>query len=120
MCRRMAVCLMVALTVSLGGCATAINMQNVTMRKPYGGFTMPLDDFFGGNEAGDYVLLRFWPLWLLDKPFSLFGDTVTLPYTLWLQRESWLRRDGLEAAPADGSVSAGGSWAAGYERHDTK
>jgi len=82
--------LLAVLTAGFSGCATAINMQNATMQKPYGGFTMPLDDFFGGTEAGDYVAVRFCPIWLLDKPLSLFGDTITLPYTLWVQRASWL------------------------------
>jgi uncharacterized protein YceK len=79
---RRAAWLAVVLIASAGGCATAINLQQADMRKPYGGFTMPLDDFFGGGEAGDYVRVRFWPIWLLDKPLSLAGDTLTLPYTL--------------------------------------
>jgi uncharacterized protein YceK len=112
MCRRISICLMVALTVLVGGCATAINMQDAALRKPYGGFTMPLDDFFGGSEAGDYVLVRFWPIWLLDKPFSLFGDTLTLPYILWLQRDSSSHHEEAE--------SAAGSGASGYDRYGTK
>ncbi len=99
MCRRLASCLAAVLVVSVSGCATAINMQQAAMRKPYGGVNMCLDDFFGGSEAGDCVLQRYWPIWLLDKPFSLFGDTVTLPYTLWVQRESWLPGKGLAATP---------------------
>jgi hypothetical protein len=74
--------------VGAGGCATALNMQDVSLRKPYGGFTMPVDDFFGGEPAGEYTAVRFWPLWLLDKPLSLCADTLTLPYVLWLRREA--------------------------------
>jgi uncharacterized protein YceK len=105
--RRVAIWLAAALVISAGGCATAINLQEATKQKPYGGFTMPLDDFFGGAEAGDYVLLRFWPLWLLDKPLCLFGDTVTLPYTLWLQRAAWLPSTSPTAAPDQAPQPAG-------------
>jgi uncharacterized protein YceK len=110
-------CLAAVLLASAGGCATAINMQQADMRKPYGGVTMPLDDFFGGGEAGDYVLVRFWPIWLLDKPLSLAADTLTLPYTLWVQRATWLPekkpattpgRAGATVPPAAGDPSAGG------------
>lgn len=86
----MAMGLAAALVLSIGGCATAINLQDTRQQKPYGGFLMPLDDFFGGEEAGDYVSFRFWPIWLVDKPLSLFGDTISLPYVLWLQRAIWL------------------------------
>src|SRR6185437_6782961 len=40
--RRMTAYLLAVLTAGFSGCATAINMQNATMQKPYGGFTMPL------------------------------------------------------------------------------
>jgi uncharacterized protein YceK len=68
------------------GCATALNMQDATLRKPYGGFTMSPTEFFGGDQYAEVVSYLFWPMWLLDKPLSLCADTVTLPYTLWAQR----------------------------------
>jgi uncharacterized protein YceK len=116
--RGMTACLMAALAVSLGGCATSINMQDAAMQKPYGGFTMPLEDFFGGNEAGDYVTMRFFPIWLLDKPLSLFGDTITLPYTLWLQRASRLHRDAPKASPGQAPQRIGTPSARGTSQGD--
>lgn len=77
------------LTVAGAGCATALNVQDASLRKPYGGVAMPPTEFFGGNESGEaaeYAALFFWPLWLFDKPLSLFADTLTLPYTLYAQR----------------------------------
>jgi uncharacterized protein YceK len=106
---RVAACVVVALAASVGGCATAINMQDAAMRKPYGGFTMSPDDFFGGSEAGEYVVVRFWPMWLLDKPLSLVADTVTLPYTLWVQRDAKLHPNGSNAVP--GQVPRPTGWA---------
>jgi len=82
--------LAVSLTLLIGGCATAINVQDATLQKPYGGFTMPVTDFFGGGATSDTVAVKFWPLWLVDKPLSFVGDTLTLPYTLWVQRNTWL------------------------------
>jgi uncharacterized protein YceK len=73
------------------GCATALNVQDASLRKPYGGVTMPITDFFGGCESGEfaeYASVFFWPLWLCDKPFSLLADTLTLPYTLAAQRDA--------------------------------
>jgi uncharacterized protein YceK len=81
-----------ALTLTLSiagtGCATALNMQDDSMRKPYGGVTMPVAEFFGGGESAEYSSLLFWPIWLFDKPLSLFADTLTLPFTLSAQRDS--------------------------------
>lgn len=77
-----------ALTVASLGCATALNMQDEKLRKPYGGFTMPIIDFFGNTESSESAALLFWPVWLIDKPLSLFGDTLTLPYILYVGRET--------------------------------
>lgn len=76
------------LTIAGNGCATALNVQDASFCKPYGGFTMPMNDFFGGGEPADYASLLFWPIWLLDKPFSLFADTLTLPYILAKQQDA--------------------------------
>ena len=81
----------VGLTVVGSGCATALNVQDAALCKPYGGVTMPLTDFFGGNQSGEfseYGAMFFWPFWIIDKPFSLFADTLTLPYTLYAQRNA--------------------------------
>lgn len=81
----------VGLTVAAMGCATALNLQDATLRKPYGGATMPITEFFGGSESGvsaEYGALFFWPFWLLDKPLSFLGDTLSLPYTLYVQRNA--------------------------------
>jgi uncharacterized protein YceK len=79
------------LTVVGTGCATALNIQDASRCKPYGGVTMPLTEFFGGCESGEaseYSAFLFWPFWLFDKPFSLVGDTLALPYTLRAQRNT--------------------------------
>ncbi|MHB1426384.1 MAG: YceK/YidQ family lipoprotein [Gemmataceae bacterium] len=76
------------LTVAGTGCATALNLQEASQRKPYGGFTMPMTDFFGGGDSAEYAAFLFWPFWLLDKPLSLFADTLTLPYTLSVQHDA--------------------------------
>jgi len=70
------------------GCATALNIQDASLSKPYGGVTMPLVEFSGGGELSEYSALILWPFWLLDKPLSLLADTLTLPYTLWAPRDS--------------------------------
>jgi uncharacterized protein YceK len=84
--RRWLVAVVLALALAGGGCATALNLQDEVQRKPYGGFTMPIADFFGSGDFGEVGGILFWPLWLVDKPLSLFGDTITLPYTLWVRR----------------------------------
>jgi hypothetical protein len=76
------------LTIASLGCATALNMQDEKLRKPYGGFTMPIVDFFGNTESSEAAALLFWPVWLIDKPLSLFGDTLTLPYVLYVRRDT--------------------------------
>ena len=79
------------LTVVGSGCATALNIQDASRCKPYGGVAMPLTEFFGGGESGEaseYSALFFWPFWVLDKPLSLFADTLTLPYTLHVQQST--------------------------------
>lgn len=83
----MALGLMVVAT----GCATALNIQDAALRKPYGGVAMSITDFFGGSDSGEaseYASLFFWPFWVFDKPLSLFADTLTLPYTLYSQRNT--------------------------------
>ena len=73
------------------GCATALNVQDASLRKPYGGVTMPITEFFGGSDSGEfaeYAAIMFWPWWLVDKPFSLVADTLTLPYLLAERRNN--------------------------------
>src|SRR5262245_5019746 len=85
---------MLVLTVAHGlmvagvGCATAMNMEDNSQRKPYGGVTMPLFEFTGDGDLAEYRALLLWPYWVLDKPLSLFADTLTLPYILWSQRDA--------------------------------
>lgn len=86
---RRKVLIAIAFAASLaGGCATALNLQDESLRKPYGGFTMSVADFFGGGDFGEASSILYWPMWLIDKPFSLLGDTVALPYTLWTLNHS--------------------------------
>ena len=56
--------LALGLTIAGPGCATALNMQDASLRKPYGGVTMPITEFFGGGESGEaseYSALFFGP-----------------------------------------------------------
>ena len=97
--RRVILLAMALMVSSACGCATALNMQDATMHKPYGGFTMPLDEFCGGGVGGEYTAIICWPIWLADKPLSLFADTITLPYLLWLQRDARQPPNEQSAAP---------------------
>jgi uncharacterized protein YceK len=97
--RKLLLAATLAMAIAGGGCATAINTQDAAMRKPFGGVTMPLADFFGGDQTSDNVSLLFWPIWLVDKPFSLVGDMLTLPYTLWVQWDTGLPRTGQSTDP---------------------
>jgi len=76
------------LMVTSMGCATALNVQDASLRKPYGGVTMPLVVFSGNGEMAESAEIFLWPFWLLDKPLSLFADTLTLPYISWAQRDT--------------------------------
>ena len=102
--RRFLVALLLLLPVAGNGCATALNMQDETLRKPYGGFSMPISEFFGGGDFGELGGVLFWPLWLVDKPLSLFADTVTLPYTLWVQHDRSLPQAPPSAPPLANSA----------------
>ena len=72
------------------GCATALNIQDASQHKPYGGVTMPLTEFSGGGALAEYSAFFLWPYWLIDKPLSLVADTLTLPYTLKAQQDTEL------------------------------
>ncbi len=85
------------MAIAVSGCATALNVQDNDLRKPYGGFTMPVEDFFGGGPGGERGAILFWPLWLLDKPLSLVGDTLTLPLTLCGRQDTWVLQKGQNA-----------------------
>jgi hypothetical protein len=84
-----------------GGCATITNMQEENRQKPYGGFLMGPTDFFGGDKSCETTAMLFWPMWLADKPLCLVGDTITLPYVLWIWRENGqpLKEKPAESAP---------------------
>lgn len=86
--RMLLLAMALGLIVESMGCATALNVQDASLCKPYGGVTMPLFMFSGGGELAESAALFLWPYWLLDKPLSLFADTLTLPYTLWAQRDT--------------------------------
>jgi len=71
------------------GCATATNLER-GHPKPFGGSTMrcatfvcPHTDPREHTLGVGFGVLLFWPVWLADKPLSLVGDLVTLPYVLY-------------------------------------
>lgn len=89
--RKLLVAMVLGLTVASMGCAATLNVQDASRCKPYGGVAMPLTEFFGGDESGEaaeFGAFLFWPFWLLDKPLSFVVDTLTLPYTLYVQRDT--------------------------------
>lgn len=79
----------VALILSLvsgSGCATGMNVKQANC-EPFGGTKMSCVNFSGGGQNGGFAAGIMWPLWLADKPLSLAGDVVTLPYVLWQREE---------------------------------
>jgi uncharacterized protein YceK len=73
--------ILLGLSAACCGCGTLNNLQGVpTPTKPYGGFVADLDYAMHGP------ILR--PLAAIDAPFSLLGDTLSLPLVYWYQRES--------------------------------
>jgi uncharacterized protein YceK len=86
--RKLLLSLVLGLAVVDMGCATALNVQDASMRKPYGGVTMSLLVFSGDGEMAESAALFLWPFWLLDKPLSFFADTLTLPYIFWARQDS--------------------------------
>jgi uncharacterized protein YceK len=81
--RRLLLTIALPLTVAGFGCATALNVQDDSRCKPYGGVTMSLFEFSGDGERAEEAAIFLWPFWVMDKPLSFFADTLTLPYTLW-------------------------------------
>jgi uncharacterized protein YceK len=100
--------LLAALT-SITGCGTLLNLGEKDS-PPYGGVILDSEIVAQGVPLGlaawshDIDVPSFWPLALIDLPFSLAGDTVTLPITVTTfiqkQRESPLQRDPPTQAPA--------------------
>jgi uncharacterized protein YceK len=69
----------------LCGCGTIQNVERADARV-YGGFRMTCYEFCGGGgQNAGFATLVVWPFWLLDKPLSLVGDTLTIPYVIWLK-----------------------------------
>jgi uncharacterized protein YceK len=73
------------------GCATATNLER-GHPKPFGGSLMGCGTFLvpdpnQHNLGTGFAVLMFWPVWLADKPLSLVGDLVTLPYVLYERSE---------------------------------
>lgn len=106
-------CLAVPLLACLSsGCGTLINMQehppDATMQGAWPGDDVPTQRIYGGVRydlaaAGDRASQDPFCPWLvqalLDVPFSLVGDTVTLPLTIWAtcERARGIRRGYPEA-----------------------
>lgn len=61
-----------------GGCGTVMNLERGEP-KVFGGTRMGSSDFSGGHQFGGLI---GGPVCIVDKPFSLVGDLVTLPYVL--------------------------------------
>jgi uncharacterized protein YceK len=89
MARNVVVACLAALVLStVSGCGTVVNLVSrhptdfTDATKPYGGV------FVDGAFAGDFAMqpqtLPVALFWLIDLPFSFVGDTVTLPYVLYL------------------------------------
>jgi uncharacterized protein YceK len=83
-----AVCVIVALALSLTGCGT---VDNLCLPNPesgkiplhvYGGVEADMDFLTEEHPRSETVKAVFTPLTILDLPLSFVGDTVTLPVTL--------------------------------------
>ena len=70
--------LLAALLLLTPGCGTLLNLGFGP--KPFGG--VGADCFMAGECLDEPQTLPFVLFWLADLPFSLLGDTLTLPYTL--------------------------------------
>lgn len=80
--------LLLALAVpGASGCGTVMNLERAEP-KVFGGTRMGVGDFSGGHQFGGIV---GGPVCIADKPLSLVGDCVTLPYLLWKQGRAAFR-----------------------------
>jgi uncharacterized protein YceK len=83
----------------ISGCATAFSVATKNeYSRPYGGTQIDyyfLSSPFEAAGSGHMGSLAFvaWPLALIDLPFSIIGDTVTLPYTLQGEPEKKNKRE---------------------------
>jgi uncharacterized protein YceK len=70
----------------LSGCGTLFNLGQDA--QPYGGVVLETQIIASGVPQGlypfipDFDVPQLWPLAVVDMPFSLVGDTLTLPITL--------------------------------------
>src|SRR5438046_2420208 len=81
---------LVVLIAALSGCGTLLilpdeppqpfDFDNVPTRRPYGGVRLDLEPFPDANSMKplDYLFLA------VDVPLCFIGDTLTLPYVLWV------------------------------------
>ncbi len=75
--KRLAALLLLA---ALPGCGTYVNCLNLGGTRPYGGVLIDGGLIACAVHQGELIPLS--GIVFLDVPFSLVGDTVTLPYTL--------------------------------------
>ena len=77
---------LLAFLSGLTGCGTLLNLGEKDS-PPYGGVIMDSKIIAKGVPMGPFAFFPnfdvpgLWPLALIDLPFSLVGDTVTLPIT---------------------------------------
>jgi uncharacterized protein YceK len=82
----LAILLFASLT-AISGCGTLLNLGEKDS-SPYGGVQMDSKIIAQGVPlgpaawTGDVDISSFWPLAMIDLPFSLVGDTLTLPITI--------------------------------------
>ena len=67
--------------LALSGCGTVQNLSHPGITQPDGGTCMKCYDWCGGQNGG-FAAAALWPFWLIDKPFCLVADTITLPDVL--------------------------------------
>lgn len=77
-------CAMVILA-SLLGCGTIGNMDHE--RTPYGGVAADVNHAINGQGLVEDIITV--PLAVMDIPFSMVGDTITLPVTSFSSYAKW-------------------------------
>ncbi|MBW3541200.1 MAG: hypothetical protein KY476_13105 [Planctomycetes bacterium] len=93
--------LAVITVLSFSGCGTLLNIEGKTDRpcSPYGGVAYSVDIAVHGTGYADDVFLQ--PLTALDIPFSLVGDTATLPFIVCQRIQNRYGRPGLQPNTVD-------------------
>jgi uncharacterized protein YceK len=99
--------------LALSGCGTVVNLSSrqqtefTDATKPYGGVCV--DAAFAGMFASQPQSIPVALGVLIDVPFSLIGDTLTLPYVLYVNAHKDRPADVRPDKPEEGGVRQAGA-----------